>query len=286
LCASDYHRHRSPHCVARFALARRLRGRTDKRRPSPYNVSPEYDFLTVNCKSMSEEAGRTFLRFYYRVLCRALQSSLDRTHLIFYLIFVVGAGIISSLVGKSFDSFGITELSAFFVIVSLVVLVRLLFVNFQFYNELYRKYKATSVGKLQCSFDFRNNRCFIVDEVGDRRYRVEVSVIEGREIKACRASILKIIRPNKTEVIIEHGLPFAPSQDNQLQPVDIVHGQVRYVDVLYISKDNSVTFSSPRWPSDINTQEIFSSPGLYDIQIRITSPFLDQPTDYELKYVR
>jgi hypothetical protein len=170
--------------------------------------------------------------------------------------------------------------------VSFVVLVRLLFVNFRFYDELDRKYKATSVGKLQCSFDFRDNRCFIVDEAGDRRYRVEVSVIEGREIKACRALILKVIRPNKMELIIGHGLPFAPSQDNQLQPVDIVHGQVQYVDVLYISKDNSVTFCSPRWPSDINTLELFSSPGLYDIQIRITSPFLEQPADYNLKYVR
>jgi hypothetical protein len=235
---------------------------------------------------MNEDAGRTFLRFYYRLLCRALQSVLDRTHLIVYLIFVVGAGIIHSLIGRSFDRFGITELGAFFGIVSFVVLVRLLFVNFHFYDELYRKYKATSVGKLRCSFDFRNNRCFIVDEAGDRRYRVEVSVIEGREIKACRASILKVIKPNKTEVLIGHGLPFAPSQDNQLQPVDIVHGQVQYVDVLYISKDNSVTFSSPRWPSDINTQQLFSSPGLYDIQVRITSPFLDQPADYDLKYVR
>jgi hypothetical protein len=141
--------------------------------------------------------------------------------------------------------------------------------------------------KLQCSFNFSNSRCYIVNKAtGEIRYRVEVSVIRGREVKGCRALILKVICPNRAEVSINHGLPFAPSQDNQLQAVDIVHGQPHYVDVLYISGNNVVTVCSPHWPSDINPQELFSSPGVYNIQIRITSPFLSKPIDYDLEYVR
>src|SRR6516164_1694822 len=96
--------------------------------------------------------------------------------------------------------------------------------------------------KLQCSFNFSNSRCYVVNKATrEIRYRVEVSVMRGREVKGCRALILKVVCPNKTEVLINHGLPFAPSQDNQLQAVDIVHGQLHYVDVLYILADNLET---------------------------------------------
>jgi hypothetical protein len=65
---------------------------------------------------------------------------------------------------------------------------------------------ACGLSKLQCSFNFSNSRCYVVNKAtGEIRYRVEVSVTREREVKGCRALIVKVICPNQTEIPINHG---------------------------------------------------------------------------------